>query len=51
MTLTNNKTTYGETAVIKCREGYIPTGAGSPTVSCLADGRWENWPDCAPVGM
>lgn len=48
--LTRNKTTYGETAVIKCREGYKSSGVGSPTVSCLEDGRWEKWSDCVPIG-
>ncbi|XP_053387247.1 uncharacterized protein LOC123541978 [Mercenaria mercenaria] len=44
VTLYNNKTTYGENAVVSCIHGYIP--AGSLTVSCLENGTWEEWPAC-----
>jgi hypothetical protein len=47
-TLTENKTTYGETAVVSCYDGYQP--GGSYLVSCLANGTWETWPECTSVG-
>ncbi|XP_060591771.1 sushi, von Willebrand factor type A, EGF and pentraxin domain-containing protein 1-like [Ruditapes philippinarum] len=46
-TLTENKTTYGETAVVSCYDGYQP--GGSYLVSCLANGTWETWPECTKV--
>jgi hypothetical protein len=47
-TLSENKTTYGETAVVSCYDGYQP--GGSYLVSCLANGTWETWPECTSVG-
>ncbi|XP_053387316.1 uncharacterized protein LOC128551050 [Mercenaria mercenaria] len=47
VTLLGNKTTFGETAVISCWTGYTPTT--NTLVSCLANGTWEEWPDCEIV--
>ncbi|XP_060602666.1 scavenger receptor cysteine-rich type 1 protein M130-like, partial [Ruditapes philippinarum] len=46
-TLSENKTTYGETAVVSCYDGYQP--GGSYLVSCLANGTWKTWPECTSV--
>ena len=40
-------TTYQSIVVYTCTSGYILSG--SPTVSCLASGSWDNRPTC--IGM
>ncbi|XP_053376387.1 uncharacterized protein LOC123533517 isoform X2 [Mercenaria mercenaria] len=44
VSLPEGKTTYGNSAIISCLEGYNPLG--STPVSCLANGSWEVWPKC-----
>jgi hypothetical protein len=48
VTLSENKTTYGEIAVVSCNIGYRPDG--STSVTCLANGTWEAWPPCNIIG-
>ncbi|XP_053387660.1 deleted in malignant brain tumors 1 protein-like [Mercenaria mercenaria] len=44
MSLSDNKTTYGETVLVTCWTGY--TLSGSSTVKCLSNGSWEMMPTC-----
>jgi hypothetical protein len=46
--LSENKTMYGDIAVIRCNIGYRPDG--STPVSCSANGTWESWPSCNIIG-
>ena len=46
--LLENKTTFGETAVISCWTGYTPKH--SSNIMCLSNGTWEKWQECKITG-